>query len=392
MCSMLSKVAVFLAMYALALAQPDPGQAAFDAGRFTAARTILERQRTPNSQALLARVYLQLQLTERAIAAARRAEATGANLPEVQHQLALYYAQSGQRHLAAQWEGRYAQSPAADPFAALRAAMLYAELRQWPQVTKFGRLAIAQQDRPEVRRVLARAAESTGDAPEAIAQQREIVAQLPYDELAHAEFGQLLLRLGKFGEAATFLEEAQRKFDRSPAMGLALGVAYYSQRRFSDAGTRFLHVIDLDSAVPQPYIFLAKMIDQLPDRVPEIRARAEAWHRQEPQNGFAPYVYARALQAAGVDDNETKPLLLEAIRRDAKIWEFSFELGQLLERERDLSGAARAYEAAALINDRIPEIHYRLARVYDRLSQPAKAERERLRHKQLLGTPKGGMQ
>ena len=389
---MLGEVAVFLAMYALAFAQPHSGQTAFDAGRFTEARTILEGQRTPNSQALLARVYLQLQLTDRAIAAARFAETTGANLPEVQHQLALYYAQSGQRQLAAQWEGRYAQSPAADAFAPLRAAMLYAELRQWPQATKFGRLALAKQDRVEIRRILSRAAEGTGDAREAITQQRAVLAQLPYDELAHAELGQLLLRLGKFGEAATFLEEAHRKFDRSATIELALGVAYYSQRRFAEAGTRFLHVIDLDSAIPQPYIFLAKMIDQLPDRVPEIRTRAEAWHRQEPQNGFAPYVYARALQAAGVDDSETKPLLLEAIRRDAKIWEFSFELGQLLERQRDFPAAARAYESATAINDQVPEVHYRLARVYDRLSQPAKAERERLRHKQLLGAPKGGMQ
>ena len=302
---MLSKVAVFLAMYALAFAQPDSGQTAFDEGRFAEARTILEGQRTPNSQALLARIYLQLQLTERAIAAARRAESTGANLPEVQHQLALYYAQSGQRQLAAQWEGRYAQSPAADPVASLRAAMLYAELRQWPQATRFGRLALAKQDRAEVRRVLARAAEGAGDAREAIAQQRAVLAQLPYDELPHAELGQLLLRLGKFGDAATFLEAAHRKFDRSPTIELSLGVAYYSQRRFAEAGTRFLHVIDLDSAIPQPYIFLAKMIDQLPDRVPEIRARAEAWHRHEPQNGFAPYVYARAIQAAGVEDRES---------------------------------------------------------------------------------------
>ena len=220
MCSMLSEVAVFLAMYALALAQPDSGQAAFDAGRFTAARTILERQRTPSSQALLARVYLQMQLTERAIAAARFAETTGANLPEVQHQLALYYAQSGQRQLAAQWEGRYAQSPAADPAAPLRAAMLYAELRQWQQAAKFGRLALAKQNRFEVRRILSRAAEGTGDAREAISQQRAIVAQLPYDELAHAELGQLLLRLGKFGEATTSLEEDQRKNSRN---SLSLG-------------------------------------------------------------------------------------------------------------------------------------------------------------------------
>lgn len=269
--------------------------------------------------------------------------------------------------------------------------MLYADVRQWPDAAKFGYLALTKQDRPEVRRLLARVAEANRRPDEAIAQQRALIALLPYDESAHAEFGQLLLRVGKFNEAAVFLEDAQRKFDRSPSLELALGVAYYSQRRFDDAGARFLRVIELDSTVPQPYIFLAKMIDQLPARLPEIRARAEAWNREERQNGFAPYVYARTLQAAAAPDSETKPLLLEAIRRDPKIWEFSFELGQLLEREHDFPGAARAYETGAAVNDKIPEIHYRLARVYDRLGNSAKADAERRRHKQLLGTPKAGM-
>ena len=294
--------------------------------------------------------------------------------------------------MAAQWEGRYAQSPQSDPAAPLRAALLHAELQQWPQASRLGQVALARQDRPEVRQLLSRAAEAVGDAAEAIAQQRALVVQLPYDEAAHAELGQLLLRLGKFTGAATFLEQAQRNFDKSAAIELALGVAYYSQRRFVDAGARFLRVIQLDPVMPQPYIFLAKMIDQLPNQVLEIRARAEAWHQQELDNGFAPYVYARALQAAGAPDSETKPLLLEAIRRDPRIWEFSFELGQLLERERAFPEAALAYEASAAINSKIPEIHYRLARVYDRLGNSSKAQQERARHKQLLGTPKAGMQ
>lgn len=389
---MLGNVAVFLVMPLLAFAQNDLAQAAFDAGRLTEARQILESRRDGAASALLARVYLQLKLAQPAQLAARQAERTGAGIPIVQHRLALYYAQSGQRQLAAQWEGRYAQSPHSDPAAPLRAALLHAELQEWPQASRLGRVALARQDRPEVRRLLSRAAEAVGGAAEAIAQQRAVVAQLPYDETAHAELGQLLLRLGKFTEAATFLEQAQRKFDRSAAIELALGVAYYSQRRFVDAGARFLRVIQLDPVMPQPYIFLAKMIDQLPNQVLEIRARAEAWHQQELDNGFPPYVYARALQAAGAPDSETKPLLLEAIRRDPRIWEFSFELGQLLERERAFPAAALAYEASAAINSKVPEIHYRLARVYDRLGQPARAAQERARHQQLLGTPKAGMQ
>ena len=388
---MLGKVAVFLVMTALVFAQSEAAEAAFAGGRFAEARTLLESRRDAASLALLARVYQQLKLPQLARPAARQAASTGAAMPAVQHQLALYYAQSGQRELAAQWEGRYAQSSQADAAAPLRAALLYAEIGQWPEATKLGRLALAKQDRPEVRRLLARAAEAGNDGAEAIVQQRALVAVSPYDEQVHADLGQLLLRQGKFGEAVTFLEEAQRKFDKSPVIELTLGVADYSLRRFAAAGERFLRAIDLDASTPQPYIFLAKMIDQLPDRLPEIRARAQAWYRQDSQNGFAPYVYARALQAAGVADAETKPLLREAIRRDGKIWEFSFALGQLLERERDFAAAAQAYETSSAINGKVPEIHYRLARVYDRLGQTARAEQERARHKQLLGTPKSGM-
>ena len=40
----------------------------------------------------------------------------------------------------------------------------------------------------------------------------------------------------------------------------------------------------------------------------------------------------------------------------------------------------------------VPESHYRLARLYDRLQKPALAARERLVHQRLLAAPKGGMQ
>ena len=103
------------------------------------------------------------------------------------------------------------------------------------------------------------------------------------------------------------------------------------------------------------------------------------------------FAVARAMHAAGAPDSESKPLLLEAMRRDATVWEFPFELGQLLERERDFAGAAAAYEKAIALNAHVPEPHYRLARMYDRLRQPANAARERRIHEKLLAQPKEGM-
>ncbi len=380
-------------MYLFAVDQLAQAQAAVDAGRWAEARVLLEAQTASGAAAaLLARVYLQMKMPDRAAGAARRAEQLEAGSPAVQHTLALYFAAAGKRALAAEWEGRYARSPQADGAAALRAAMLFGEVGEHQKAITFGMEALQRGDRPELRLLMARAYEATGKPEEAVTQFQALIGLLPYDEPTHAAYGQALLRMARFNEAATFLSEARGKFDKSPQIELAYGVALYTQRRFPEAGTAFFRVIALEPTVPQPYIFLSRMIDQLPEQVPALREAAAAWLKKEPTNGFAPFVYARALLAGGAPDDETKPLLLEAIRRDGKVWEFPFELAQMLERQRDWAGAARAYEKAIALNGKVPEPHYRLARVYDRLQKPALAAKERQIHQRLQAAPKGGMQ
>ena len=380
-------------MYFLAADSIANAQAALEAGRLAEARVLLESQAGDGrAQALLARVYLGLKMPQKAALAARAAQRLGSGVPAAQHALALYFAQSGQRKLAAVWEGRFAETGEADAGAGLRAALLFAEVGVWPQAIRFAVAALERGDRADLRMTLARGYEATGKPDLAVAQYRALLNLSPYDEAAHAAYGQALLRMGRFNEASLFLAEAREKFDKSPQMELAYGVALYAQRRFALAGERFLRVIELGPEVPQPYIFLARMIDQLPEKAGEIRDRAEAWLRIEPKNGFAPYVVARAMAACGVADSEVQPLLLEALRRDGTVWEFPFELGQLLERGRDYAGAAVAFEKAVALNARAAEPHYRLARVYDRLGLTAKAERERVLHQKLLTQPKVGME
>ena len=386
-------------MYFLAIDSVANAQAAFDAGSYVEARVQLEALAGTDARAvaLLARTYHELKLPKMALGAAQRAQAMGSAIAEVQHTLALYYAQSNQRKLAALWEGRFAQSKKADGAVAHRAALLYAEVKDWPQTVVFARMALASRaDRADLHRLLAHALEATGKAKDAVAELKILVDLLPYDEPAHAEYGQALLRLERVGEANTFLEQARIKFDKSPQIELALGVAQYAQRRFDDAGGHFLRVIELAPEVPQPYIFLAKMIEQIPARAPVIRQHAKAWLEVESSNAFAAFVYARTLIASAEPDELIQPLLAEAMRRDGSVWDFAFELGQLQERKRDLAGAVRAYEKAIALAPKAPEPHYRLARVWDRLGQPTKAARERMIHKQLMegtgNTPRSGMQ
>lgn len=371
-------------------------QAALAAGRSAEARVLLESMPgDARAQAFLAQVYFALKLPQRAEVAARHAIGLAPGTPMVQHALALYFAQSGQRKLAAVWEGRFAKSKEADEAAGLRAAFLFAEVGEWPEAIAFGTAALQRGDRPDLRLMLARGLESTGKLDAAVEQYCALLELLPYDEPSHAAYGQALLRMARFNDAAAFLAKARRTFDKSPQIELSYGVALYTQRRFAEAGERFFRVIDLAPDVPQPYIFLSRMIDQIPEKVPEIQVRAEAWLKTEPANGFAPFVVARAMHAAGAPDRLTKPMLVDAIRRDASVWEFPFELGQLLERGGDFAAAAQAYEKTISLNGQAPEPHYRLARVYDRLGQTLKAMRERKAHEKLLAspkaTPKGGM-
>lgn len=369
--------------------------AALEQNRPAEARPLLEsatrtEPRNAMAWALLAQVYLRLGQAAPLVAnAAQRAEAAAPQDPRVQHLLALVHAQSGNRKKAAELESRYARSGQADKSAASRAALLHWETGGRAEAIALGEVALRSEDRVEVHEMLARAYDSAGRSVDAIRSWREVVRLRSYSEDARAELGRALLRAGKFTEAAAVLEEAHRDFDKSPQLGLALGVAYYSLRRFEDAASRFLRVIELAPDVEQPYVFLVRMIDQIPGRVPEMLPRFSAWADAEKVNHYAPFVLAKALQVSGEDPKRIEELLRESIRRQPKFWESHFELAQILEQQPDqLAKSASEYKQAIASNSRQAAPHYRLARVYDRLGQKQLAAQERAIHAQLLAADK----
>ena len=374
-----------LAQAAAALAQDRPAEA----------RPLLESATRLNPRdamawALLAQTYWRLKQPMQAAAAAKRVDATSD--AKVQHALAIYYAQSGNRKRAAQLETQFARSGDADKTAALRAAMLNLEAGDHVAAIEMGEWALRSEDRLETRQLLARAYEAAGRMDDAIRQRREMVRLSPHSEDAHAELGKLLLRAGRFTAAVVFLEESRASFDKSPQIELELGVALYSLRRFDEAAGRFLRVMELEPAIEQPYVFLARMIDQTPGRVPDLLERAAQWNRREKDNHYAPFVYAKALQAAGggTDGADRIELLLrEAIRRQPKFWESHFELAQVLEQRGNLAGAAAEFQIAVTLNPKQAAPHYRLARIYERLGQKQQAAHQRAIHAQILEAEKG---
>ena len=128
------------------------------------------------------------------------------------------------------------------------------------------------------------------------------------------DLGQMQLRQADFAGAMATLGKACQTFPNSAPIQLAFGVAAYGQRRFADAVDAFLRVTAIDPAVEQPYIFLAKILPQAGDRLPQVVAAFAAWEKAEPGNYLAACLHAKALGAASGDATEIEAGLRRSIQ------------------------------------------------------------------------------
>jgi predicted Zn-dependent protease len=230
---------------------------------------------------------------------------------------------------------------------------------------------------------IGKAYEAKGELEKAASQYERAVQLRPTEELYYFEAAHAYLLRQQFDPAVKILERGCKVFDKSAQLELALGVAYYGQRRFAEAANEFLRTIDLAPEVPQPYVFLSKMLDQAVDRFPEILPRFEAWAASNPSDPLAQFVYAKGLLVSGGDQDKAEKLLRVSIALKADQWESHYELGVLLEKQRKFPEAAAELERSVAINRDQADVHYHLARVYDRWGQPNKAAEHRAIHERL---------
>lgn len=243
-------------------------------------------------------------------------------------------------------------------------------------------------ERASIRNYLGKVTLADGNFTGAVAEYREAIRLDPYEENYRFDLAQTLLNHERFAEAAEALEDGCRVFDKSAQLQLALGVAYYGQRRFPEAVNSFLRTIDLAPDVVQPYVFLGKMIDQAGSRLQEVTDRFRAFQKNNPGNYLGGLLLAKALGASGAAPEERENLLRASIKNQADQWENHYELGVLLESGRNYPEAARELELSCALNREVAATHYHLARVYDRLHRPEAATHERELHQQLIARDK----
>ena len=306
--------------------------------------------------AALAQTYLRGKEAVLANEAAGRAGHLAAADSPVQHALAMFYSETGDFGKAAEAERRYASGKGADADSAASAAGL--SLR-------------------------------SGDVEQAILWGKTAVERDPKKEEYAFDLGQMQLRRGDFAGASATFEAARRRFPQSAQMQLAYGVAAYGQRRFADAIDAFLRVTAMDVAVEQPYVFLARILGQAGDRLPQVVAAFAAWEKAEPGNYLAACLYAKALSAAAGHPGEIEAGLRRSIQLNDAYWESHFELGVLLGKNREWKQAAAELSRSIELNPGVAAAHFQLARAYDKLGDAEKARMERAEHERLTAAETG---
>jgi tetratricopeptide (TPR) repeat protein len=357
-------------------------------GELTEARRDLESSskldpKNPFTWTSLAETYLRLKQPHLANTAAQTAEKAGAHDPIVAHALAMFYTTTQQYARAAAFEKQFAEGPQADSGALGRAAGLYLNAGDPKEALPLAEKASIEHPSPDEEDVLGRALIASGDVPGGSQHLADAWNGAKNNPQIAFDYAQVLLHAQDFTRASDVLDDSLKLNANNAQLTLALGVARYGQRRFSDAIAAFLHTIELNPLLEQPYLFLGRLLDQAGDQLPVITADYRKWLAIAPRRPEPPLLLAKALLAANADSSDAEPLLRRSLQLDPQNWESHFELGLLLSKKHDYAHAAAELERSIALDPKQAMPHYHLARVYDRLGQKDRAEAERKIHQTL---------
>ena len=310
--------------------------------------------------------------------------------------LAQTYARQDNMKAALPAASKAALSAGKDATILYNLAVFYRDAGRPDESLVVGKRALAVEDSAEIRTLLGNTYALKKDWPKAIAEFREALRLSPYTEQPIFNLAQAYLKTQDFEGAVAVLEQGRKTFDKSPQIELSLGVAIYGQRRFSDSVDRFLRVMELAPDVPQPYYFIARILEHALDRIPTVIEHAVYFEKQHPQSPLGYVLHAKALilqlppTGFPAEAQQAYALLEKAATIEGKQAEVPYLLGTLLERRQEYTAAAAMLERSIQLDPRGAAAHFRLARVYERLGRKDEAAAQRAIHEK-LSAEEGGV-
>jgi len=162
------------------------------------------------------------------------------------------------------------------------------QARDAAKAIEIARRGLEHSESAELHNLLGKAYAISGQPDKALPELNSAIRLQPDNEGFRFDLAQFLLNRQDFGAAITVLENAQKRLPHSAQIQLALGVAYYGQVRYDDAVRAFLKTIDLEPDVPQPYVFLGKMLEHARSHMQEIITKCAVSERSDPLNPMLP--------------------------------------------------------------------------------------------------------
>jgi len=187
--------------------------------------------------------------------------------------------------------------------------------------------------------------------------------------------------VGFVDESIKFFRYGVSKYQRSSQMMVGLGVALYASEQYDEALRVLCAAVDMDPRDRRPIEFLGKARRVSPELAKEVDRRLQDFAQRYPENAAMNYYYAVSLWDRGGGEEGRNLDKIEALLRKAqalspKWYEPDYQLGVLYEQEKRYSEAIGSMERAVKINLEFYPAHFRLAVLYQRIGDRAKASHE----------------
>ena len=256
-------------------------------------------------------------------------------------------------------------------------ALAYLETGALDAAREHTRRMIAVTETGELLNLLGDVEARAGDfAAAAVGYQRAAHLQPTEDHLF--DWGDNLLRLRAYDDAADVFTAGLRRHPMSSRLHVGLGIAQYSRGRHEDAVLSFGRAADLAPADPRPHVFLGEMYGVAPAQAGEITRRLERFVRLKPRDADGQYYYAMSLWrgAATGDANlaTVEALLRKATALDRTHAKAHLQLGILLSEQRRWAEAIVPLRACVALEPALAQAHFRLSQAYRRTRQDALAD------------------
>ena len=243
------------------------------------------------------------------------------------------------------------------------------------------RALLAHGDKPELHHRLGNVQEELGNSLEAVREYQRAADMEPSEPYLFDWGSELLLHHAPEPALEVFTR-GNHLFPRSVRMMVGLGAAWFARGSYEQAVQRLCEASDLNPNDSVPYLFLGKMQGTETSHSEQVVEKLHRFVARQPENAEANYYYAVGLRKLGEAQHDPgrgagiEALLRTAIRLDPKYAAAFLQLGIVHSEQKNYPQAISDYQQAIRADPEMEEAHYRLAQVYRRMGDAAKAEAE----------------